>query len=88
MPFFCVAIASNAPQAEHGAPADAQALVVGRTCGAFAPGGAPLPVLTVAAYISFMVAEAIATLRGATKATLIEECHVAGLPATRRNTKL
>ena len=81
-------MASDAPLAEHGSPADAQALVVAGASGASPPGGAPPPVLTCAERITSLVADAMALLRGETKATLIQECHVAGLPATKRNTKL
>ena len=80
-------MASNAPQAEHGSPAASQALVVAEASDALASGGAPPPVPTAAARISALVATAMAELQGATKASLIKECHVAGLPATRRNTK-
>ena len=87
LPFFCEAMASDAPPAEHGTPGDSQALVATGAPGLSAAGGAPPLGSSAADRVLSMVATAMAELRGATKATLIEECHVAGVPATRRNTK-
>ena len=82
-----MATAPDAPSAEHGSSGDSQALVLATAPGALASGGASSPVPSAVERLQAMVAEALVELRGKTKSFLVEECHVLGLPATRRNTK-